>query len=66
MSVFEIIDEIPSDEKIPSDSSPESPGTVREGAPTAITLPHDLTYCAFCKGYYNEYHFGDIDVQDSV
>ena len=20
-----------------------------------------LVYCDFCKGYYNEYHFGDID-----
>ena len=21
----------------------------------------NLTYCEFCKDYYNEYHFGDID-----
>lgn len=20
-----------------------------------------LTWCEFCKGHYNEYHFGDID-----
>jgi len=24
-----------------------------------------LVYCDFCKGYYNEYHFGDID-EDEV
>jgi hypothetical protein len=34
--------------------------TVDTGRPTSST-PTDLVYCNFCKGYYNEYHFGDID-----
>lgn len=34
-----------------------------EGAAVASDLPqtfshNSLTYCEFCKGYYNEYHFG--------
>ena len=35
-----------------------------ESARLVATPDSTLTYCEFCKGYYNEYHFGDIDVSD--
>ena len=37
-------------------------------APKATTGAVDrtgLTYCAFCKGYYNEYHFGEPEGGES-
>lgn len=28
---------------------------------SATIPPSELKWCDFCKGNYNEYHFGDID-----
>lgn len=60
MSVFEIISKEQFEESgVPTlQSSPKlTDGSVGEdGAPD-----NNLVWCEFCKGHYNEYHFGEPD-----
>jgi hypothetical protein len=51
--LFEVISE---DEFVAEQAVGEDLGLVKSGAPPP---QQDLTYCEFCKGYYNEYHFGE-------
>ena len=47
-SLFEVIseEEFQAETSVPSDDQ----GEASEGT---------MTYCEFCKGYYNEYHYGE-------
>lgn len=60
MSIFEIISKEQFDE-----ASTETVFPVGgEGAGVSMAAGSDtlpLQYCKFCKGFYNEYHFGDVE-----
>lgn len=60
MSVFEII----SKEQFEDSEGGTFANVVDTGRPTEPPSDNNLVWCEFCKDYYNEYHFGDIDEEE--
>ncbi len=60
MDLFEVISE---DEFVAETSVTPVLTAAPTAAESAFAEVAGVTkvYCDFCKGYYNEYHFGDID-----